>query len=53
VERYGLLIAVAHDIAVDSHFVTFGFGSLQTSLFVIGDPEFGTIGVGAPGVLGF
>jgi hypothetical protein len=53
VERYGLLIAIAHDIAIDSHFVTFGFGSLQTSLFVIGDPEFGTIGEGAPGVLGF
>jgi hypothetical protein len=26
---------------------------LQTSLFVIGDSEFGTIGVDAPGVLGF
>jgi len=26
---------------------------LQTSLFVIGDAEFGTIGVDAPGVLGF
>jgi len=28
-------------------------GSLQTSLFVIGDSEFGTIGTDAPGVLGF
>jgi hypothetical protein len=53
VERYGLLINIAHDIAPDSHYVTLGFGSLQTSLFVIGDPEFGTIGEGAPGVLGF
>jgi hypothetical protein len=30
-----------------------GVGSLQTSLFVIGDSEFGTIGTDAPGVLGF
>jgi hypothetical protein len=53
IQRYGLVISIAHDIAVDSHFMTFGLGSLQTSLFVIGDPEFGTIGEGAPGVLGF
>ena len=53
VERYGQVIQIAHDVEPGSHQVTFGLGSLQTSLFVIGDPEFGTIGVGAPGVLGF
>jgi len=53
VERYGQIIQIAHDVSPGSHQVTFGLGSLQTSLFVIGDPEFGTIGVGAPGVLGF
>lgn len=53
VERYGQIIQIAHDVSPASHQVTFGLGSLQTSLFVIGDPEFGTIGVGAPGVLGF
>ena len=53
VERYGQVIQIAHDVSPGSHQVTFGLGSLQTSLFVIGDPEFGTIGVGAPGVLGF
>jgi hypothetical protein len=53
VERYGQIIQIAHDVSPGSHQVTFGLGSLQTSLFVIGDPEFGTIGLGAPGVLGF
>jgi hypothetical protein len=53
VERFGQVIAIAHDVEPGSHQVTFGLGSLQTSLFVIGDPEFGTIGEGAPGVLGF
>jgi hypothetical protein len=53
VERYGQIIQIAHDVSPESHQVTFGLGSLQTSLFVIGDAEFGTIGEGAPGVLGF
>jgi hypothetical protein len=53
IERYGLVISIVHDISPDDHIMTVGVGSLQTSLFVIGDPEFGTIGEGAPGVLGF
>jgi hypothetical protein len=53
VERFGQVISIAHDVEPGSHQVTFGLGSLQTSLFVIGDPEFGTIGESAPGVLGF
>ena len=53
IERFGQLIQIAHDVSPDEHLITFGLGSLQTSLFVIGDPEFGTIGEGAPGVLGF
>jgi hypothetical protein len=53
IERYGLVISVNHEISPEDHIMTIGVGSLQTSLFVIGDPEFGTIGVGAPGVLGF
>jgi hypothetical protein len=53
VERYGQVISIAHDVEPGSHQVTFGLGSLQTSLFVIGDAEFGTIGESAPGVLGF
>jgi hypothetical protein len=53
IERYGLVISIGHDISPDDHIMTVGVGSLQTSLFVIGDPVFGTIGEGAPGVLGF
>ncbi len=53
IERYGLVIAISHDISPDDHIMQVGVGSLQTSLFVIGDSEFGTIGESAPGVLGF
>lgn len=53
IERYGLVIGISHSIEPGSHVVTFSLGSLQTSLFVIGDSEFGIIGVDAPGVLGF
>jgi hypothetical protein len=53
IERYGLVIAINHQISAEDHIITVGVGSLQTSLFVIGDSVFGTIGLGAPGVLGF
>jgi hypothetical protein len=53
IDRFGLVIAIAHDITPDDHIMRIGVGSLQTSLFVIGDAEFGTIGTNAPGVLGF
>jgi hypothetical protein len=53
IQRYGLVISLGHEISPESHIMNVGVGSLQTSLFVIGDSEFGTIGVDAPGVLGF
>jgi hypothetical protein len=53
IQRYGLVISLGHTVSPDDHMMTIGVGSLQTSLFVIGDPEFGTIGESAPGVLGF
>jgi hypothetical protein len=53
IQRYGLVISLGHSVSPDDHIMNVGVGSLQTSLFVIGDPEFGTIGVNAPGVLGF
>jgi TP901 family phage tail tape measure protein len=53
VQRFQLVIGVSHEITPEAHFMNVVFGDLQTSLFVIGDPEFGTIGEGAPGVLGF
>jgi hypothetical protein len=53
ISRYGLVIFLGHSVSPDEHIMNVGVGSLQTSLFVIGDSEFGTIGVDAPGVLGF
>jgi len=53
VARFQLVIGLSHDVAPDSHFMNVNFGDLQTSLFVIGDSEFGTIGEDAKGVLGF
>lgn len=53
ISRYGLVISLNHSVAPDEHIMSVGVGSLQTSLFVIGDAEFGTIGESAPGVLGF
>lgn len=53
IERYGLVISLSHTVEPDSHFMGVGVGSLQTSLFVIGDAEFGRIGIDSPGVLGF
>jgi hypothetical protein len=53
IERFGLVIAIEHDVSPEDHIMVLGVGSLQTSLFVIGDAEFGTIGEGAAGVLGF
>jgi hypothetical protein len=52
-QRYGLVISLGAQCVPDEHIMNVGVGSLQTSLFVIGDSEFGTIGVDAPGVLGF
>ena len=53
VARFQLVIGLSHDVTPDSHSMTVNFGDLQTSLFVIGDSEFGTIGEDASGVLGF
>jgi hypothetical protein len=53
IQRFGLVISLNHSVSPDEHIMNVGVGSLQTSLFVIGDPEFGTIGESAPGVLGF
>jgi hypothetical protein len=51
IERAGQVIAINHSMGIDRHVMTVGVGSIQTSLFVIGDPVFGTIQ--GPGVLAF
>lgn len=51
IERSGRVIAMNHSIDQDIHVMTLGVGSVQDSLFVIGDATFGTIE--GPGVLAF
>lgn len=51
IERSGRVIAINHAIEKDIHIMTLGVGSVQDSLFVIGDAVFGTIE--GPGVLAF
>jgi hypothetical protein len=51
IERSGRVIAINHSIEQDDHVMTLGVGSVQDSLFVIGDAVFGTIE--GPGVLAF
>jgi hypothetical protein len=51
IERSGRVIAIGHEIDTNSHIMTLGVGSVQDSLFIIGDPTFGIIE--GPGVLAF
>jgi hypothetical protein len=51
IERYGRVISIGHSVEPDSHFVTFGVGSVQTSLFVLDDAEFGKLD--GAGILAF
>jgi len=51
IERYGRVISIAHSVEPDSHFVTIGVGSVQTSLFVLDDAEFGKLD--GAGILAF
>jgi hypothetical protein len=51
IERSGRVIAIAHEMEPGVHIMTLGVGSVQDSLFIIGDPTFGTIE--GPGVLAF
>lgn len=51
INRYGQIISISHSVEPDSHLITFGLGSLQTSLFVLNDAEFGKLD--GAGVLAF
>lgn len=51
IERYGRVISISHAVEPDSHFVTIGVGSVQTSLFVLDDAEFGKLD--GAGILAF
>ena len=53
IEKNGLIIGINHAIGLDRHDVILNLAPVQTNVFIIGDPEFGIIGVDAPGVLAF
>jgi hypothetical protein len=52
-EKFGIIIGINHSVGLDRHDITFAFAPVQTNVFIIGDPEFGTIGEDALGVLGY
>jgi len=51
IQRYGLVIFLGHSVSPDEHIMNVGVGSLQTSLFVLDDVEFGKLS--GAGVLAF
>jgi len=51
ISRYGLVIFLGHSVTADEHIMNVGVGSLQTSLFVLDDVEFGKLD--GAGVLAF
>ena len=51
ISRYGLVIFLGHSVTADDHIMNVGVGSLQTSLFVLDDVEFGKLS--GAGVLAF
>jgi len=51
IQRYGLVIFLGHSVSPDEHIMNVGVGSLQTSLFVLDDAEFGKLS--GAGVLAF
>jgi len=51
ISRYGLVIFLGHSVSPDEHIMNVGVGSLQTSLFVLDDAEFGKLS--GAGVLAF
>lgn len=53
VQEYALIIGITHNVTPNSHEMQFAFAPVQENIFIIGDAEFGIIGVDAPGVLGY
>jgi len=53
IDKGQLIIGINHSISVDSHRVQLKFAPAVLNNFIIGDADFGTIGVDADGVLAF
>lgn len=48
IERYGLVTGIKHTIGIDTHTVTFDFGSVQDFPIVLDDPIYGRLGGSLP-----
>jgi hypothetical protein len=48
IERYGLVTGIKHSIGIDTHTVTFDFGSVQDFPLILDDPIFGRLGGSLP-----
>lgn len=53
VQEFALIIGINHVVTPTTHEMQFSFAPVQENIFIIGDIEFGIIGVDAPGVLGY
>lgn len=48
IERYGLVTGIKHSIGIDTHSVTFDFGSVQDFPLILDDPIYGRLGGALP-----
>lgn len=48
IERYGLVTGIKHSIGIDTHTVTFDFGSVQDFPLILDDPIYGRLGGALP-----
>jgi len=48
IERYGLVTGISHNIGIDTHSVTFDFGSVQDFPLILDDPIYGRLGGALP-----
>jgi hypothetical protein len=48
IDRYGLVTGIKHTIGIDTHTVTFDFGSVQDFPLILDDPIYGRLGGALP-----
>jgi hypothetical protein len=48
IDRYGLVTGIKHSIGIDTHTVTFDFGSVQDFPLILDDPIYGRLGGALP-----
>lgn len=48
IDRYGLITGIKHSIGIDTHTITFDFGSVQDFPIILDDPIYGRLGGALP-----